>query len=331
MGTEQPGIARRVAVVLLAVVAASLATVALGTAPAGADDAPAVNESFESGTGLPTGWRFAEYTAGASKATVATGAGSDGSHFLQITSSKPNHARVVIPVPVHANTTYKFRAMAKATGADPKAAAAVLGVEGTYSVTDSVRTDKDWQPLELLFKTGSRTSVELALSLGYFGSANVGTASFDAATVSTLAAAPADKPIADLGVGAPTNAQQPASAADTAGSGSQGPSGALWVVLTILVIGGIAVAVFLARRGEKDSGSAGRDEAEAAEHDDGESAEHDEAESAEHDDAEQDDAERDRNHRETVGTETSPSAEQPSLAKDVTVGADAGSKADHGE
>ena len=87
------------------------------------------------------------------------------------------------------------------------------------------------------------------------------------------------------------------------------------MVLAILVIGGIAVAVFLARHGEKDGASAGHH-----------------------------DAEHDGNHGETVETgageeehkpiapQVTVSAEhQPPLAKDVTIGAETGGEADHGE
>lgn len=269
MSTQLSGSARRVAAMLIAVVAAGLAMVTVGATTANAEDAPVVDQSFETGSGLPANWRFAEFVAGASRFVIANGAGFDGSHFLQIVSDKPNHARMVISVPVRADTTYRFRAMAKSSGTDPKQAAAVLGIDGVFSVTDSVRTDQDWQPLELLFKTGSQTSVDVALSLGYYGSSNVGTASFDAVTVTALAAPPGDKPVTDLtGAQAGGTAGTPArTATDTAAPDSSGPSSALWVVLAILVAGGIAVAVRLTRNRKGDTAGAGGDDDGSAEHD----------------------------------------------------------------
>src|SRR5436305_2744636 len=95
--------AKRAVTVLFAVVAGWLVTLGPGTATALADPstpspvpvAPVISESFESGSG-PAGWRFVEYTKGNSTATIASGAAADGTHFLQIVSSKPNHARVVV-------------------------------------------------------------------------------------------------------------------------------------------------------------------------------------------------------------------------------------------
>ena len=247
VGSEHPGIAPRVAVALLVAGVTSLAT----AGPAGAADATVVSESFENGSGLPAGWNLVEYTAGASRVAIATGAAAAGSHFLQIVSDRPNHARVLIPVPVLADTTYALRASVKAGGAAPQQTAAVLGIEEVFAVTESVRDDTQWHPLELLFRTGGKTSVVLELSLGYFGSVNAGTASFDAVTVTPLAATPAGATVTDLGgpkAGGPDGA---ARAAVDAGPDLRRPSGALWPVLAVLLIGGAAVAAYLARHGDE--------------------------------------------------------------------------------
>src|SRR5262249_8787564 len=105
-------------------------------------------ESFEAVTDLPAGWRFVEYTPGNSTVTILSGPAVDGTHFLRIVSSKPNHARVVVPVRVSPNTSYQFHAMVRASGANENVAV-VLGTYGQYTATNSVRTDTQWQPLDL--------------------------------------------------------------------------------------------------------------------------------------------------------------------------------------
>jgi hypothetical protein len=168
--------AKRALSVLLAVAAGWLVALWPGTASALADNPPVLSESFESGPGLPAGWKFVEYTRGRSTATIVSGAAAEGTHFLRIVSREINHARVIVPVQLAPSTSYQFHAMIKASGANPNLAA-VLGVDGQYTVTKSVRTDTQWQPLDLYLKAGPQeATVELTMGLGHFGQLNVGTA-----------------------------------------------------------------------------------------------------------------------------------------------------------
>lgn len=242
---------RAMLTVLLVTVAGWLVALAPGTAAAFTDDCPGTagncpvsTESFESVPGLPAGWKFLEYTAGNSTATVVSGPAADGTHFLTIVSSKPNHARVVVPVRVTPHTTYQVHVMAKANGTNENMAA-VLGMEGQYTVTNSVRTATQWQPLDLYIKVGPQTIVDVAMGLGYFGQPNVGTADFDAVTVTQVSTIPNGATVADLAA-PPAVPANPATAAGS--SFSQGPNKVVWIFVGILVVVGIGVAVFLLRR-----------------------------------------------------------------------------------
>jgi hypothetical protein len=247
--------ARRALIVLLATAAVWLILLVPDAATALADDCPGpssncpvVTESFESVAGLPAGWKFVEYAPGNSTATVVSGAAADGTHFLRIVSSKPNHARVVVPVRVTPHTDYQFHVMAKANGTNGSMAA-VLGMEGQYTVTNSVRTDTQWQPLDLYVKVGPQTTIDLAMGLGYFGQLNVGTAEFDTVTVTQVSTIPNGATVADLTT-PPAVQANPATAAGS--TVSQGPNKVIWIFVGILVVVGIGAAVFLMRRGDTE-------------------------------------------------------------------------------
>lgn len=236
-------VVKRAVGVLLAVAASGLVSLGLATATALADDPPVMSESFESSSGLPAGWKFVEYTQGVSTATIVSGAAADGTHFLRIISSKLNHARVVAPVQVTQNTSYQFHAMAKASGVNANAAAAVLGVDGQPSTSDSVRTDTQWRPLDLYIKSGPQTTIDLTMGLGNFGGLNLGTADFDAVTVTQVSAIPNGAPVVDLAA----VAAAPAAAASTS---EHNLIRGIWGFVGILAVVGIAAGVFVMRRGD---------------------------------------------------------------------------------
>lgn len=247
--------AKRAVTVLFVV--AGLVFLGLGAGTALADNCPATadncvvgTESFESAAGLPAGWKFSEWVPGTSTATIVSGAAADGTHFLRIVSSKLNHARVIVPLQVTPGRSYRFQVMAKARGANANTAAAVLGVDGQYTVTNSVRTDAQWQPLDLYVKAGPQTTVYVTMGLGHFGQLNVGSADFDAVTLTQVSAIPSDATVADFTTPAAT-ATKPQTAADS--SATPGPSKAIWVFVGILLVVGIAAAVFFVRRGADES------------------------------------------------------------------------------
>lgn len=251
---------KRAVTVLFAGVAGWLMSLGFGTATALADNPPVISESFESGSGLPTGWKFSEFTSGNSTATIVSGAAFDGTHFLRIASTKPNHARVVVPVQVGPNMSYRFQVMVKASGANPNMAA-VLGVDGQYTVTDTVRTDTEWRPLDLYLKVGPQTTVGLTMGLGHYGQLNVGTADFDAVTVTQVSAIPDNATVADFTAAA----QPPPAKPDTAAGStfSKGPNTAIWVFVGILVVVGIGATVFLMRGGDAKSDTPQRADTES--------------------------------------------------------------------
>lgn len=234
--------------VLLVTIVGGLVSLGSSGATALADNSPVITESFESGSDLPTGWKFIQYVSGNSTATIVSGEAADGTHFLQITSTKPNHARVVLPVHVTPHASYQFHAMVRARGANGNTAA-VLGTEGQYTVTQSVRTDTRWQPLNLYIKTGAQTTIDMNMGLGYFGQLNVGTADFDAVTVTQVNAIPGGATVADLTTPPAAQAKPQTAAGSTF---SQGPNMVIWVFVGVLVVVGIGAAVFLMRRSEPD-------------------------------------------------------------------------------
>jgi len=227
---------KRAVSVLLAVAAAWLVSLGLTTATALADNSPVMSESFESSSGLPAGWKFVEYTQGISTATIVSGAAADGTHFLRIVSSKLNHARVMAPVQVTPNASYQFHAMARASGVNANAAA-VLGVDGQVTISDSVRTNTQWRPLDLYVKSGPQTTIDLTMGLGNFGGLNLGTADFDAVTVTEVSAIPNGAPVVDLATVAP-----PPAAANTS---QHDFTGGIWGFISILVVIGLGAAVYV--------------------------------------------------------------------------------------
>jgi hypothetical protein len=256
---ERHSALKRAVTILSVVVAGWLVSLAFGTGSAHADNSPVMTESFESVSGLPAGWKFVEYVHGNSTHTIVTGAAADGTHFLRIVSNKPNHARVIIPVRVTPNTSYRLNVMVKASGANANMAA-VLGMDGQYTVTDSVRTDTQWQPLNLYVKVGPQTTIDLTMGLGHFGQLNVGTADFDAVSVTQVSAIPNGATVADLATATAAPAKPDTAAQSTF---TQSPNEGIWVVVGVLVAVGIGAAVFLMRRGNTEPTPAGDTEPRA--------------------------------------------------------------------
>jgi hypothetical protein len=226
---------------MFAVVLGWLVSLGLGTATALADNFPVLTESFESVPGLPVGWKFVEWVPGSSTTAVISGAAADGTHFLRIVSPKPNHARVVVPVRVTPHTNYQFQVMVKASGTNANMAA-VLGMDGQYTVTNSVRTDTQWQPLDLYVKVGPQSTIDLTRGLGHFGQLNVGTADFDAVKVTQVGAIPNGATVADLATATAPGSNIP-----------HGSNNTIWAFMGILALAGTGAAVFLMLRGDKNS------------------------------------------------------------------------------
>ena len=228
--------------------ALAAALVGFGPVPAAAADPPA--ESFERGPGLPPGWTVSEYHAAASAVAVVAGAGADGAHYLTITSPVPNHARVVVPAPLAAGTTYRFRASARAAGV-ADGTGAVLGLEGRADASPPVRMDETWHVVELYVRADAPVTAALTLGLGTFGSLTAGRADFDAVTVTPVGSVPAGvTPVVLAPVPGPTPA--PATAADL--PALRGPPPVLWGFTGVLAAAAAVGAGRLRRRPGGDRG-----------------------------------------------------------------------------
>lgn len=180
---------------------------------------PGATESFESMTSLPADWKVNEYTAGLSKVSVRRGHAADGKQFVRLSAKQPNHTRLMIPVAVTADTTYRFSAMVRATA--PQDVPALLAVDGADGVTTGpIPGDGQWQERDLYLRTGKATSVTLELSLGWFGQTVAGRADFDVLKLEKVDTVPAGTPVAG-GV--------------TPAVISQGP-GKAWLPLTALLV-----------------------------------------------------------------------------------------------
>ena len=229
---------------VLLVLALSLLSSA-AAAGAATGPAPVLFESFEAGAAPPPGWRLVEYVPNRSTASIVSGPAADGSHFLRISSPAQNHARLVLPVTLAAGTTYRFSALARATGLG-NGAGAVLGLYSEFTVTPSVRTDDHWQPLELYVQTASAITVQLTLGLGHFGQPNTGTADFDAVTVAPVTAVPAGAVVTRVGGSTAANPQSQRVADLPA---LPGPSPVLWAFVAVLVAV-VAISVVVLRRNQ---------------------------------------------------------------------------------
>jgi len=108
-----------------------------------------------------------------------------------------------------------------------------------------VRTDAQWRPLDLYVKVGPQTTIELTMGLGHFGQLNVGTADFDAVTVTQVSAIPNGATVADLAT--PVKSETAAGSTPT-----QGTNLDVWYFAGILAVVGTGVALLFIWRGDTD-------------------------------------------------------------------------------
>ncbi|QLG89689.1 hypothetical protein HQ393_16335 [Chitinibacter bivalviorum] len=208
---------------------------------------PLLSESFEAGQSLPNGWTLQTWQPDVSRAEVQAGAAADGQQMLHINSSKPNHARVNYTVPVQANQIYLLQAKVKARGANADKLAAVIGVEGVYDASETVRDDQQWQLRELYIKSNDAESMTLLFGLGHFGNENQGDAWFDAISLTQVDAIPAGAKVIELPRKQAEQTQQANAAPPSlAESGKATPwltvIGAALVLSVLIVAGAFALA-----------------------------------------------------------------------------------------
>ena len=111
---------------------------------------------------------------------------------------------------------------------------ALLALDGSGVTTDPVPGDGQWHAARLYLRTGTASTVDLAVSLGWFGNIVKGDADFDLLKLKKIAAAPPDAQVAELAAAAG------AGGAATPRIVTPGPSKAvipLTVALLILLVG----------------------------------------------------------------------------------------------
>ncbi|WP_348945922.1 carbohydrate binding domain-containing protein [Chitinibacter sp. FCG-7] len=206
-----------------------------------------VNESFETGTALPNDWSFMAWQPNISKATLEAAAAADGKQVLHLSSSKPNHVRVNKTIAVEPNQTYLFQAKVKARGANADKLAAVIGVEGVYDVSETVRTDADWQLRQVYIKSNDAQELQLLLGLGHFGNENQGEAWFDAVSLEKVTEIPAGAKVLEM-PRSQAKTENVTAALSPAAQGKAAP----WLMLVgstlVLSVIGMGLAMLLMRR-----------------------------------------------------------------------------------
>jgi dolichyl-phosphate-mannose-protein mannosyltransferase len=140
------------------------------------------NSGFETGTNGPGNWeKKMWFTNDISEFKWETGAAHSGNKFVTIINKAPNHARYAQEVSVKPNKLYKIACWIKAEKIPTDKKGAGLGIEGVALGDFSLRdTGGKWQSFEIYGATGStQVSLSLYLTLGGYGSLNLGQASFD--------------------------------------------------------------------------------------------------------------------------------------------------------
>lgn len=221
-----------------------------------------LNESFEQGAGanLPEGWSLMAWQPNVSSATLAAATAADGKQVLHLSSSKPNHVRVNKTIAVEPNQTYLFQAKVKARGANADKLAAVIGVEGVYDVSETVRTDADWQLRQVYIKSNDAQELQLLLGLGHFGNENQGEAWFDAVSLEKVAEIPAGAKVLEM-PRSQAKTENVTAALSPAAQGKAAP----WLMLVgstlVLSVIGMGLAMLLMRRNVVEKGVVAKDAA----------------------------------------------------------------------
>ncbi|WP_081986515.1 hypothetical protein [Chitinibacter sp. ZOR0017] len=222
--------------------ALGLLWLAVGSTALAAEPAPLWQESFEQSPNLPSDWQWSAWKPEISRAEISKQAAADGQQVLHLISSQPNHARLTKTIAIEPNRLYRFSAQLKAQGANADKLAAVLGVDGIYEASETVRAADRWYPRELYIRSNDASAVTVSLGLGHFGNENQGEAWFDAVSLTAVEGLPTGAKVVDLPKLAASSAASPAVPA--------GRTPWLWLGASLLALGGLiaAVAALLARR-----------------------------------------------------------------------------------
>ncbi len=154
------------------------------------------NPSFEASDGdLPAGWR--PHTWGGTAEFHHAEIGRSGDRSVQISSSQGADASWTTTVDVEPHSTYRLSGWIKTEGLRAGSGrGALLNVHTLQNVaTGAVRGSRDWTQVEVVFDTGTETSVQLNCLFGGWGE-STGTAWFDDVRLERLDTATLDPEIA---------------------------------------------------------------------------------------------------------------------------------------
>lgn len=129
----------------------------------------------------PKDWRF-EYWEEGSFGAVTDKKVRSGKRALLLQSEKGNDIRMVQTIKVKPGNIYKFSGWVATENVTEGITGVNLSImeENCWIMSPSVNGTKDWQPIELIFRThGNMNEVTLAVRLGYYGSNATGKAYFD--------------------------------------------------------------------------------------------------------------------------------------------------------
>jgi dolichyl-phosphate-mannose-protein mannosyltransferase len=104
----------------------------------------------------------------------------NGKYAGIIESTKENDARLIQKVNVEPNTVYRLSGWVSTVGVSNAHIGATLCVMGGFVYSNELKGDREWQRLELVFRTlPTQTKVTIGLRLGFYSNTTEGTAYFD--------------------------------------------------------------------------------------------------------------------------------------------------------
>ncbi|MGD9155272.1 MAG: phospholipid carrier-dependent glycosyltransferase [Bacillota bacterium] len=124
-------------------------------------------------------WRV-DFWSGGSGMGLTTQKVHRGTYAAIIESTKENDARFVQKVNVEPNSVYRLSAWVATLGVPATKIGATLCVMGGFVYSNEIKGDRDWQPIELVFRTLPRqTQITIGLRLGFYSNTTRGTVYFD--------------------------------------------------------------------------------------------------------------------------------------------------------
>jgi dolichyl-phosphate-mannose-protein mannosyltransferase len=124
-------------------------------------------------------WR-ADFWSGGSGMGLTTQKVHSGTYAGMIESTNENDARLIQKVVVEPNTVYRLSGWVSTQGVPATKIGANLCVMGGFVYSGEIKGDRDWQQLELTFRTlPNQTQITIGLRLGFYSNTTRGTVYFD--------------------------------------------------------------------------------------------------------------------------------------------------------